>query len=42
VVEARSSTNGGENKIDAKKSDAVCVVELERNHSLAVANRSND
>jgi len=40
----RSSVNGGKAKIDVKKSDAVCMVGLERNRSLriAAAARLND
>jgi len=44
IVEARwSSANDGKTRIDAKKSDAVGVVGLEKNRSLRVAAaQSND
>jgi len=43
VVEAKwSSANGGKARIDAKKSDAVCVVGLERNRSLRATGQTID
>jgi len=42
-LRGRSSANDGKTRIDAKKSDAVCEVGLEKNRSLqAAAARSND
>jgi len=41
VVEA-SSANGGKARIDAKKSNAVCVMGLEKNRSLRTATTQKD